>query len=218
MTVATATENTAAATVQETSNAAQIDLAPPFWGWGEYKTPSPNGFWSAHAFGPGDGTLVNQLGRQSAGAPIGLKFTAYRKAVDFGAASIVTATFKPVSLSVIGANIQHFVYMQSGGAWADRQIYPGRTFNLALSLSGTRNLTVGCYQIHRYGSQYGEIICRVSDLNLHPLFGLQGEDDRKALALAQDDDENAAIQAALDSAETEEIPFRALTAGEAQDR
>lgn len=197
------TTSTSAAPAPGETHAAQSQLGPPYWGWQSVEGRVPAGFWGAHDHVPGDGTLVNQLGREQPGH-FGVMTTAYAQpGVDFGARSLVVARFEPVSLTANGYRIDHFAFLQIGGAYTQIRLHSHRPVIQALQVSNTRNLTVGVYQRHQRDTRYGEIICRVAELVKLPLFGA-GADGPQALSAATD---NEALQAALEGATTEPIPF-----------
>lgn len=185
-------------------------LAPPFYGWATYASPTPPGFWSHQAFQPHDGTLVAQLGRQGA-AGDGYKFVAYRKGgVQGGPRSVLVARIEPVSLSGIGHLVEHWAYLRVGGAFRKLRLYQGQPVLIPIAFSGSKTVQVGCFLRSRYTAEYGEVIARVSNLSVVSLYGVESENGGVERAATDDhgaDEAQAALLASETDADVEEIPF-----------
>lgn len=152
------------------AQALATDIAPPFDGWGYYKTPTrqPSGFWSAVRHRAANGELVVQLGRnRGAGPAIQWAGFSYRVPRETG---LVTyeATFSPVSLTR-SPNHRHAVsicaFMQiNNGRPMLRELNGNVPVSLSVTGVGPFTLKVGTYVFLNVNGAYGESITRVSEV------------------------------------------------------
>ena len=161
-------DGTATGTATGNANAAQIDLAPPFyrpWNW--YKTYPEQGFWSSTRHFDHRGELVLQLGRHG-GTGSSAAENGYLRTMGSTTQRIYTAKFDPISLTrkPNNANVVRLkAFLQVNGHRVECDLVPGQAAFLAIWARGWHVLRVGVSAELEAAGTYGEAICRISDVN-----------------------------------------------------
>lgn len=161
-------------------------IAPPFDGWGYYKTPryQPSGFWSAVRHRAGNGELVVQLGR-SGGAGPAIQWAGYSYAVPRNAGLVTyTADFCPVSLTRSpnhGVNLCAFAQVNYNQPIV-REFSGNQPFSVAVTGYGPFTLRVGCFVFLKNYGTYGEVIARVCNVTEKRYYYAAGDDGKASVS------------------------------------
>ncbi len=163
----TQAEATAATSASSANLATQ--LAPPFyrpWIW--YRTYPKQGFWSSTRHFDHRGELVLQLGRRDGSGATEAR-NGYMRYMGTTQRKFYTARFDPISLTRIPNNTNIVglkAYMQINNYPAvERDLNPGQPTVLAIGAWGSHVLRVGCVVKLESQGTYGEVICKISDVD-----------------------------------------------------
>ncbi len=176
MNVETTTSTSSADVAASATNAtnatnAADDLAPPFyqpWAWG--RSYPPAGFWSAYRHFDNRGELVLQLGREG-GQGRAKATNAYSRYESYSGTKIYVVRFEAISLSrrpnsASKVNLRAFLQIDW---WPPKVVeLTGGTRHMVIRATGRHVFRVGCQVELQHGGNYGEVICKIADVNQTP--------------------------------------------------